>query len=270
MARPRRPERGARGQPGGARNYRRLAAFGLAAIACFAIATLPASLAARAFRRLGISAGEYSGTIWSGVASDAAWRGTALGELRWSLRPLALLRARAAADLALARPDGSASATIATASGGALEFSNLRFDLPLEFLAQLPTGTPRGTRGRASGAFNELRLVAGWPVTARGTVDVVGLIMPRFAEGPIGSFELVVPDPSADSAGSPDIKAQVTDRDGPLQVDAVLTLSPGRSFLFEGTVTPRGAAPPALVRALEFLGPADASGRRPFGMSGTL
>jgi general secretion pathway protein N len=270
MARPPRRDATARGEPGVARKFGLLAAVGFAAVACFAIATLPARLIAGTLQRFGLSATEFSGTIWSGTATDVTWRGTSLGELRWRLRPLALLRARAAADLTLARSDGSASATAAAALGGTLELSAVRVDLPLDLLSQLQNGLPRGWHGRASGTFDEIRLVAGWPVTAHGTLDLVGLVAPQLSQSSIGNFQLVAPDPRATSAGPPGVAARVSDRDGALSVDAVLTLAAGRSFLLEGTVAPRDSAPPGLVRSLEFLGPADASGRRPFGVSGTL
>jgi hypothetical protein len=35
-------------------------------------------------------------------------------------------------------------------------------------------------------------------------------------------------------------------------------------------LAPRGPVPPAMERSLQLLGPADASGRRPFSVGGTL
>jgi len=270
MAHPPRRDATARGAPGVTRKFGLLAAVGLAALACFAIATLPASLTGGLFRRFGLSATEFSGTIWSGVAGDVTWRGASLGELRWRLRPLALLRARAAAEISLAPSDGSASAKIAATRDGTIDLADVHLDLPIEFLARVPTGMARGWHGRVSGALTELRLVAGWPVAAQGTLHLSSVVMPQLGPDTIGSFDIVLPDPRAAAPGSPDVTARVMDMEGPLSVDAALTLATGRSFLLEGTVAPRDSAPPGLVRSLEFLGPADASGRRPFGVSGTL
>jgi general secretion pathway protein N len=269
MARKPRGDGTARGEPVVSRSNRRLIAVGLAALTCFAIATLPASLAARTFKRFGLEATEYSGTIWSGAATGVAWRGAAIGELGWKLRPLALLRARVAAEVSLVRPDGSANTAVAASPGGALEFTDLRIDLPLEFLAALPMGLPQGWRGRAQGTIDELRLVAGWPVRAQGTINLIGLVVPRLSPTAIGSFEIRVPDPRA-TATATAVTARVTDKDALLSIDAVLTLASGRSFSLDGTVAPRGTAPPGLLQALEYLGPADAAGRRPIGASGTL
>ena len=44
----------------------------------------------------------------------------------------------------------------------------------------------------------------------------------------------------------------------------------GRSYIIEGQVKTRGDAPQNLAKALEYLGPPDAEGRRPFSVAGTL
>jgi general secretion pathway protein N len=270
MARLPRRDPKARGEPGVAVRNRRLVAVGVAALACFTIATLPASLAGGFFKRIGLSATRFSGTIWSGVASDVHWQRASLGELGWRLHPLALLRARAAAEVTLVRPDGSASATIAATLGGALDFSDVKIDLPIELFAEIPSGMARGWHGRASGTFTDLRLVDGWPVAAAGKVNLAGVVMPQLGTGNIGSFEIVLPDPRAAPSGASSVNARVSDTDGPLSVDAALTLSAGRSFVLEGTVASRDGAPADLARSLQYLGPADAAGRRQFGVSGTL
>jgi hypothetical protein len=267
---PRRDARSGAASPGAARRNRWLAAVGLAALAGFTIATLPASLVAGSLERYGLSATAYSGTLWSGAARDAAWRGVTLGELRWHVRPLTLLRGGLAADLGFARADASASAVATARMGGRLDLTGVHVDLPLELLAQAPVGLARGWQGRARGAFEEIRLVAGWPVEARGELDLLGLAMPALRGAAIGSYHVVIPDPRSASAGTTGVTARVADNDGPLAVDALLTLAPGRSFEFQGTVVPRAGAQADLVRALEFLGPADSAGRRQFGMSGTF
>jgi hypothetical protein len=267
MARTPRRDPTARGEPGAARKFGKLLTVGLAALACFAVATLPASLVSGPLQRSGISAAAYSGTIWSGVASDVVLRGTTLGELRWHVHPLALLRAHVAADVTFARPDGSASASVSAGLGGRIDLSDARLDLPIEFLAQVAPGMARNWHGRASGAFTELKLVSAWPVAAKGTLHLTGLVMPQLGQVTIGSFDIVAPDPRTSST---DLTARVSDKEGPLSLDANLTLSPGRAFDLQGTVAPRDGAPPDLVRSLEVLGPADPEGRRQFGVSGTL
>ncbi len=270
MALPPRRDARARGEPGVAKRNRRLALVGVVALACFAVTTLPASLAGRAFERVGLSATGYSGTIWSGAVSSVTWQGASLGQFRWHLRPLALLRARGAADVSVVRADGTASAQVAAAPHGTLDFSDLRFDLPIEFFAEIPGAMARGWHGRVSGEFAKLRLESGWPVSASGTLQLSDVVMPQLGADSIGSFRIVIPDPQAAPSESAGVTARVTDTNGPISVDASLTLAAGRSFLLEGMVAARDGAPTNLVRSLEYLGPVDASGRRPFGVSGTL
>jgi hypothetical protein len=121
-----------------------------------------------------------------------------------------------------------------------------------------------------SGRFDEVTLSSGWPQTLRGTLDMDGLIAPPPRNTSIGSYHVVIPDPAAAGAAQDSLTARVTDKEGPFSFEGRFTLGKDRSFLLEGTLAPRGATPPALVRSLELLGPADATGRRPVSVSGTL
>jgi hypothetical protein len=96
------------------------------------------------------------------------------------------------------------------------------------------------------------------------------LVAPPPRNAVVGSFRVVMPDPQGAAAAGDTLAARVADKGGPFSVDARLTLSRDRSFLLEGTLAPRGSVPPELERSLQLLGPADATGRRPFSVSGTL
>jgi len=47
-------------------------------------------------------------------------------------------------------------------------------------------------------------------------------------------------------------------------------LTPAPGFELEGFIAARNGAPPELVNSLRFLGSPDATGRRPFSLSGTF
>jgi hypothetical protein len=143
-------------------------------------------------------------------------------------------------------------------------------DLPVEALASLPIGVPRNWRGRLSGRFEEIVVSDGWPTVLRGTLDMDGLIAPQPRNTSIGSYLVVIPDPEAVDVAQDTLTARVTDKDGPFSFEGRFTLGADRSFLLDGTLAPRGATPPALLRSLELLGPADSTGRRPVSVSGTL
>jgi general secretion pathway protein N len=254
-----------------------LIGLGILALLAFALATLPATVLSRPLAKAGLTAIGYGGSVWSGTARGLAWKGAALGDLAWSLRPVRLLSGRLAGHARLARPDGSVDTDFDVALGAdELRLGGLEFGLPLEALNALPLGVPKGWRGRASGTFEEARLVDGRPVALRGSLDLDGLVAPPPRNAPLGGFRAVFPhpqpQPSLSVAQDPgNLTAQVTDKtDGPFAVDAQLTVNAARMFSLEGTVAPRGAVPQAMQQSLQLLGPADAAGRRQFSVGGTL
>lgn len=270
MARRRVPDRSARSAPAESKRPWWLIAVGLAAALAIALATLPASLLAGQLARLGLGATVLAGSVWNGRASGLTWRSASLGDLSWSIAPLELLRGRLGGEVLVSRVDGSVSARVSLSTAGVLRLTDAQFGLPIEALSALPVGMPRNWRGEVSGRFEEIEIRGGWPTVLRGTVDMDRLIAPPPRNVSIGSYHIEIPDPAATSATSGELHARVTDKDGPFSFAGSFMLAPDRSFLLEGTLAPRGNTPPQLVRSLELLGPADASGRRPVSVSGTL
>jgi general secretion pathway protein N len=250
-------ERTAHSAPTSARRPWWLIAVGLAAALLIGLATLPATLLGAQLSRLGLEATALTGSVWTGQARGLSWRSAPLGDLRWSLSPLALLRGRIGGELVLRRADGSLSTGFGVSFAGSVYLQDVRADLPVEVLSALPIGMPRGWRGRLTGLFDEIVVSDGWPTTLRGTLDMDDLVAPPPRNASIGSYHVVMP-------------ARVTDKEGPFSFEGRFTLGRDRSFLLDGTLAPRGSTPPALARSLELLGPADAAGRRPVSVSGTL
>jgi len=269
MVRRRHRERPAAEAPPAARRPWWLIALGLLAAVLIMVATLPASLAARQLERVGFTAAGYSGSVWRGRAQNFAWRGAPLGELQWRLRPWALLTGHAGGTIRLTRPDGSLSSDFSASLKGDVRLSNLQGDLDIEALSALPLGLPHGWSGRVSGRLEELEVTDGVPTSVRGAVDMDGIVAPPPRSTTIGSYHIVMPDPAAAPVAG-ELTAHVSDKEGPFSFDGRFTLASDRSFLLEGMLAPRGPTPPALQRSLELLGPADASGRRPLSVSGTL
>jgi len=270
MAQPRARERPAPDAPASAKRPWWLIALGLAVALLLAVATLPASLLAGPLSRGGLEAGALWGSVWNGRAQGLSWRSAPLGDLDWSISPGSLLRGRIGGEITLGRPDGSLRAGYSVSLGGTLRLEDVQADLPVEMLSTLPIGMPRNWRGRLSGRFEEIEVSGGWPTALRGTLDMDGLIAPQPRNISIGSYHVEIPDPAAPDAGNDPLTARVTDKEGPFSFEGRFTLGADRSFLLEGMLAPRGATPPALLRSLELLGPADADGRRPVSVSGTL
>ena len=249
-----------------------LIALGVGALLVFVLATLPAGIAAGRLEKLGVQAIAYSGSVWSGRADGLAWRNAPIGNLEWHLTPTALLHGRLAGHARLERDDGRLETDFNASFGGDARLSATTFDFPIAALATLPVGLPKGWQGRAVGNFDEVIVAGGWPTTLRGTLDMNDLVAPPPRNANVGGFHVVMPHPSPKGVASlPEhLSAQITDKQGPFSVEGQLSIAKDRSFLFEGMVAPRGEVPEAMRRSLEILGPADAAGRRPFSVSGTL
>jgi hypothetical protein len=63
---------------------------------------------------------------------------------------------------------------------------------------------------------------------------------------------------------------QIRDLGGPLSVTGTLKLTRQGGYEVEGLVAARADAPPELINNMRFLGSPDATGRRPFSLSGTF
>jgi general secretion pathway protein N len=253
-----------------------LLALGVLALLAFALATLPAGVAAGPLRKAGIEAGAFGGSLWSGRATAMSWRGAAVGDAEWKIAPMRLLTGRVAGHARLTRTDGSAETDFdLSLTGRDVKLRMARFELPLAALNALPLGMPKGWQGRVTGQFDAIDLQQGWPASIKGSLDLDGLIAPPPRNAPVGSFHAVFPaaqpKPSLSVPQDPsNLTAQVKDKNGPFSVEAQLMLSRARNFAFEGTLAPRGTVPPAMEQSLQLLGPADATGRRQFSVGGTL
>jgi general secretion pathway protein N len=254
------------------KRYGWLIALGIGALLASALATLPAGIAAGRLEKLGVQAAAFSGSIWRGNATGLAWRGVPVGNLEWHLTPAALLRGRVAGNARLVRVDGTLDSGFSVSFAGDARLAGTTFAFPIATLSALPIGVPKGWQGRVSGMFEEIVIAGGWPTSLRGTLDMDGLVAPPPRNAIVGSFHVVLPHPKPQGEGTlPDhLTAQVTDKEGPFSVEAQLSVGKDRSFLLEGMVAPRGGVPENMRRSLELLGPADAAGRRPFSVSGTL
>jgi hypothetical protein len=245
--------------------HKGLIALGTVAVLGFAAATLPASVLGPRMQRYGVSASSWSGSVWNGGASGLAVKGAPLGNARWSISPWSLLRGRASGRAQLQPVDGTASANFVLHLDGRADLSSVRADVPLGWLGSIAGPRYRGWQGRVAAEFETLSLQAGWPVAAQGTLRLQNLAAPPPRGGDIGSYRLVF-----DAASrAPSLQGRLSDTGGPLAVTGDLALGPGRSFDLQGFVATRGARTP-FDAAIRMLGPPDASGRRPFGVSGTL
>jgi hypothetical protein len=151
---------------------------GLAAVAAFVLATLPAGIVMSRLQAYGVTADAVGGTIWSGSAQGLVARGAQLGDLRWSLRPASLLRGRLAGHARLTGAERRLEADFARAWSGRLTLEAASAELSLTSLAALGVPVARNWRGRVVADLAHLELDGDWPVAATGTIDLHELASP--------------------------------------------------------------------------------------------
>lgn len=228
--------------------------------AVIVLTRLPASWVVPARGNAGFTCTSVDGSVWSGVCAGIVVQHIALGDLSWDLKPARLLTGALAAHVTLAHGPISVRGDVALGLGRRLTLRDLTADLPIDHqtLPQVPrhlTGTLHVDLARArieKNAITELQ----------GRLEAHDLVDSQGRSTPLGSYALTFP--------GPDLTGQLQDLGGPLAVSGTVRLTPGPGYAVEGLVAARAGAPPELVNSIQYLGSADAQGRRPFAMAGTF
>jgi general secretion pathway protein N len=242
-----------------------LATLGIVAYLVFALVTLPASVIVDRVQSPGVTIAGVDGTVWNGSAEVVRIGATHLGSLTWKLHALPLLTLRGKADIKLSRTNGFAQGTVAV-SNERIQLSALTASLPIDALP--PEVAPGGWSGSINAKLAELTLANGWPISADGTMDIVGLTGPARRPTNLGSYQVQFP---AESTAADALVGRIKDIAGPIQIAGTVQLkATDRSYLLEGLVATKPDAPADFTKSLEFLGPPDAQGRRQFSLSGTM
>lgn len=242
-----------------------LVALGIGAFLILALTTLPARVVLGRLDTDVVRIAGVQGTLWNGRAEVLQVAGIHLGSVNWKVHILPLFTARLSADVKVTRTDGFAEGRVML-SARAVSLGELSASLPL---AMLPSHVnPGAWVGTANARFEELVLRDGWPVTATGSLELHDLTGPSARPANVGSYRVVFP--AAAERGADVLAGDVSDLGGPLQITATVQLQADRSYSLEGLVAAKPETPPDVARALQFLGPADAQGRREFSLAGTM
>ena len=202
------------------------------------------------------------GSLWGGICAGLTVSGTPLGDMSWELHPLRLLTGRLAAHLTLSHGPGDAAADVELTFAQRLTARNVLADLPLD-PALLPS-VPANLHGRAHLELTLVEVQRGVIRQLQGRIDARNLEERSGNNTPLGSYSVSFPGGSGDPVGT------LRDLEGPLALEGTLRLTPAPGFELEGVIAARHGAPPELVNSLRFLGSPDATGRRPFSLSGTF
>jgi hypothetical protein len=202
------------------------------------------------------------GTVWSGSCVGLSVGGRALGDVSWELHPLRLAAGRLAAHVTLAHGMTSAGGDVELGLGGRITLRNLLADGPLD--AALIPGLPVTLRGTAHVELALVQIQHGIIRELQGRIEAHDLEDRSGNDTALGSYLVSFPGGSGPPTGT------VRDLDGPLAVEGTLRLTAPPGFELEGFIAPRKGAAPEIVNNIRLFGSPDASGRRPFSMSGTF
>ena len=202
------------------------------------------------------------GTVWSGSCVGLSVGGRALGDVSWELHPLRLAAGRLAAHVTLAHGMTSAGGDVELGLGGRITLRNLLADGPLD--AALIPGLPVTLRGTAHVELALVQIQHGIIRELQGRIEAHDLEDRSGNDTALGSYLVSFPGGSGPPTGT------VRDLDGPLAVEGTLRLTAQPGFELEGFIAPRKGAAPEIVNNIRLFGSPDASGRRPFSMSGTF
>jgi len=239
---------------------------GVVAYAVFVVATAPASLIFK-FARNQIQAGAVSGTVWHGKATTLQAGIINLGDAEWNLNVLSLFTGRLGADIKLVQPKGFAQGHVNVSLGGKIYMKNVSASLPFDSIVG-SGGLPGGWTGTAQIKLDEVALANNWPTAVKGTVDAIDVTGPANAPVNLGNYRVTFP-----AAGSTvnSLVGELQDLEGAaISITGKLILANDRSYQLDSMVATRPNAPESITQGIQYLGDADAQGRRPFTVSGTM
>jgi general secretion pathway protein N len=202
------------------------------------------------------------GSLWSGACVGLTVSGTPLGDLTWELHPRRLAAGRLAAHVTVSHGPADAAADVELTFGQRLTAHNVVADLPLD--PALVPSVPPNLHGRAHVELALAEVQRGVIRQLQGRIEARNLEERSGNNTALGSYSVSFPGGSGDPVGT------LRDLEGPLALEGTLRLTPAPGFELEGVIAARQGAPPELVNSLRFLGSPDATGRRPFSLSGTF
>jgi general secretion pathway protein N len=241
---------------------KRLITAGLAVLIISVVVTFPAAVAYSWFAPESLKLNGIEGSVWTGHAAEGSVNGIYIGNIQWSMRPLALFTGKVAFSTHSEPASGYLDSNIAVSMLGTVYLSELEGNLSLAAFER--SFQLQGFDGQLRLQFDELAIADGIPTYAEGSVVVSQLLAPKLSPTAIGDFRADI------STVENGIRGVVEDMSGVLDVAGTLLLSRDRSYSLVGKVAAAPNAPPGLQQQLRYLGSADAAGKRDFRIEGSL
>lgn len=231
------------------RSYWPLIVIGAAAVLVVVIATLPASLLSDALPPT-VHAEDFSGTVWHGSCGKITIDARDAGALEWRLHPAALFGLALAADFNWVKMGFALDGSVRIDRHG-IAAHGIQGGGPIEDLRDF--GVAAGWHGTVGIKIDEIKADYSNILAATGDIQVTNLESAQVAGGEsLGGYDLNFPEDSIGPDSS--ATAKLTDRGGPVQVQALIRLSPKeRTGMISGTVMTRAEASRALRQELDNL-----------------
>lgn len=224
--------------------------------AVFVWQQLPAGLTQK------IAIGNLEGSAWSAQASGVTVNGQALGNVTWSLHPLALLTGRLGGAVQVRHPLGKLQADLAIDSGQRLELRDVQGDFNAGLLD--PLARPLMLNGQIVLDLDSVRLQGGTLLEASGTARWREAGISGITDLPLGQIRIkAVPDNNG-------TRLQVSNRDGAIEINGVINVMPNGRYRLDLTLLNRNRQRKDLDTMLAMLGKADATGRVKFRQAGVI
>ena len=202
------------------------------------------------------------GSVWYGSAREASIGGIYLRDLRWRLRPLAILTGGIGYAIDARPSSGFVEGNIKLGITGAISASDLTASIPLQLLQQ-PLQMP-GLSGSLSVQMAKLKLDSGIPVSAAGSIEVGNLVLPQVHRYSIGGYRVEFVDQDAG------ILSSIEDVSGMFDLAGTLQVSADGTYEFLAKVAATDTTPANVKSQLRFLGSPDERGRHDMRLEGQL
>jgi len=208
-----------------------------------------------------------SGRLWQGEAAAVRYNNTPVGRLHWRISPLSLFTGKVNAPLSLQLQQGYLQGRVSMPfDQSEMRISTMKGQLPVTQLQGLFAYYPVSVAGTLAVDISEAQVDGKGKLTGlSGRINWLGaeLVAPQALL--LGDLQAEL---EADEAGR--MTAQLSDRGGPLSLDAQLVLQPQGSYTLSGTVAAGEGASDELRQALGWLGKPDQRGRYRLNWRGRL
>jgi len=212
----------------------------------------------------GMHCRQLDGSAWNGSCTDLTGSNGPLGDLRWELHPLQLLRGRLDLQLDLTNQGSYLRGDVALGLGGALHGRDVSLDFPLN--SQVVSSFPAGAHARLLGKLSRIEWTGKFLSELQGELDIQDLVGSQGAA--LGNYQAIFAPAAGGDADLP--LGVVHDSGGALALDATLQLNHDPGYVLQGNVAARTSASPEIANVVKYLGSPDAAGRRPFSLAGTF